>query len=160
MLSRRNSPGRQAGFTLIELMVTLVIAAILLSIAIPSYQQQIRKSRRTDARNAVLDLAAREERYLSTANVYSTLPSDLGYTGAWPIAVGSGYYNVTVGNVNPPNAAAVPPTVATFTVTATAVGTQLKDTACRTFSVDQFGQQSSTNSGGVVSVGAASTCWN
>jgi len=160
MLTRTNTHGRQAGFTLIELMVTLVIAAIVLSIAVPSYQQQIRKSRRTDARNAVLDLAAREERYLSTANVYSVTPSDLGYTGAWPITVGSGYYQVSVGNVNAPNPAAVPPTVATFTVTATAIGTQLNDTTCRTFSVDQTGQQSSTTSGGALSVGTASTCWN
>ena len=47
---------RVAGFTLVELMVTILIGAILLAIAVPTYQAQIRKSRRTEARNAVLDL--------------------------------------------------------------------------------------------------------
>ncbi|HHZ88190.1 MAG TPA: prepilin-type N-terminal cleavage/methylation domain-containing protein, partial [Chromatiaceae bacterium] len=37
------------GFTLIELMVTIVIVAILASIAIPSYTGQIQKSRRAEA---------------------------------------------------------------------------------------------------------------
>ncbi len=64
-------PRRAGGFTLIELMVTLVVASILLAIAVPSYQAQVRKSRRTEARNAVMDLAAREERYFSVNNDYS-----------------------------------------------------------------------------------------
>jgi type IV pilus assembly protein PilE len=54
--------GVTAGFTLIELMVTLAIAAILLSIVVPTYQAQVRKSRRTEAKTAILDFAAREER--------------------------------------------------------------------------------------------------
>ncbi len=54
------------GFTLIELMVTIMVAAILAAIAVPSYTSQIRKSRRTEARNAVLDAAAREERLFAS----------------------------------------------------------------------------------------------
>ena len=147
---------RMAGFTLVELMVTIVIGTILMSIAIPSYQAQIRKSRRTEARNALLDLAGREERYFSTANLYSSTPSDLGYTGfgaANPI--GSGYYYLTV----TPTAAqptAAPPVLAGYTITATATGTQLKDTACKTFTVNNLGQQTATDSSGA----AATTCWN
>jgi type IV pilus assembly protein PilE len=72
---------RSAGFTLIELMTVLVIGTILATIAIPAYRGQIQKSRRTEARTALLDLAAREERYLSTNNTYSSLPGDLGYAG-------------------------------------------------------------------------------
>jgi len=41
-----------AGFSLIELMVTVAIATILISIAIPAYNTQIRKSRRTEAKTA------------------------------------------------------------------------------------------------------------
>ena len=85
------------GMTLMELMIVVVIVSILASIAIPSYIQQVRKSRRVEAKTALLDLAGREERYFSTsvngAN-YSPLPSDLGYTGAWPIPVGNNYYQV------------------------------------------------------------------
>src|SRR5579859_5641138 len=113
-------PATEAGFTLIELMVTVLVATILLSIAIPAYQTQIRKARRTDARNALLDLAAREERYFSTANTYSQTASDLGYAAfgaATPI--GSGYYYLTVAatGANPANNQ-----LATYQPTATATG--------------------------------------
>src|ERR1700754_1359739 len=140
----------EAGFTLVELMVVIVIATVLLSIAIPGSQAQIRKSRRTEARMAVLDLASREERFLSTANSYSQTTTDLGYTGTFPITtIGNGYYSLTV--VAP--AGATPPT---FVVTATAIGQQLKDTACQTVTVNQLGTQAATDANGA----AATTCWN
>ena len=73
------------GFTLVELMVVVVIATILLSIAVPSYMSQVRQSRRTEAKTAVLDLASREERYFSTnGSIYSVTPADLGYVGPLP----------------------------------------------------------------------------
>ena len=40
-----------SGFTLVELMVTIMVVAILAAIAIPGYSSQVRKSRRTEARN-------------------------------------------------------------------------------------------------------------
>jgi prepilin-type N-terminal cleavage/methylation domain-containing protein len=42
----------QNGFTLIEVMIVVVIVAILAAIAIPSYQDSIRKTRRADAKEA------------------------------------------------------------------------------------------------------------
>ena len=64
------------GFTLIELMVVVAIATILFAIAIPSYVTYIRQSRRTEAKTAVLDLAGREERYLSTnPTAYTDVPA-------------------------------------------------------------------------------------
>src|SRR5438105_3906474 len=93
-------PRRAGGFTLIELLVTMVVAAILISIAVPSYQSQVRKSRRTEARNAVMDLAAREERYYSVNNTYTNLAVELGYgqdnAAITDRPIGSGYYTVTV----------------------------------------------------------------
>ena len=152
---------RVAGFTLIELMVTILIGAILLGIAVPSYQAQIRKSRRTEARNAVLDLAAREERYYSIYNLYSQLPSDLGYaaptatgtTWASVGAIGSGYYTLSV-SANAPTAGP-PPTPSTYTITATATGAQLKDTPCQKFQVTNTGQQTALDSSGATTT----TCW-
>jgi type IV pilus assembly protein PilE len=160
MTTRIHSKARpSAGFTLVELMVTIVIASILLSIAVPAYQSQIRKSRRVEARNAVLDLAAREERYLSIYNLYSQTPSELGYgastTWAAVGAIGSGYYTLSVTKTDPDTTVALP-TLPTYTITATATGTQLKDTACKTFTVDQLGQQTATDSSGT----ATTTCWN
>jgi type IV pilus assembly protein PilE len=63
---------RTAGFTLIELVIALVVVAILASIAFPSYQESIRKGRRTDAKVALTDLANRLERYYSDKNTYAT----------------------------------------------------------------------------------------
>lgn len=148
-----------SGFTLIELMIVLAIGAILAAIAIPMYQKQVQKSRRTDARTAVLDLAGREERYLSVSSSYTNVPSNLGYApvgggGAFPITIGSGYYQLTV-----TVPAVVAPNPPTYTVSAVAIaGSQLKDLQCQYFSVDNTGKQfsSATGAGGA---DTSATCW-
>jgi type IV pilus assembly protein PilE len=149
-MSMRFKPAGVAGFTLVELLVTMVVAATLISIAVPTYMAQIRKSRRTEARTAVLDLATREERYYSVNNSYAQSAFDLGYgtdTGQIQnLPVGAGYYQVTVTRF-----AAVPPAPASFTIVATAVGQQVKDTSCQTFKVDQTGAQTSL---------PVTNCWN
>jgi type IV pilus assembly protein PilE len=142
---------KQTGFTLIELMVTVAIVGILATIAATSYQTQIVKSRRTDARTALLDMAGREEKLFSTTNAYGTTPASLGYgTGTGTsVAVGSGYYNVTVNVPDPAQANAA----GTFSLVATPTGPQTSDTLCLTLSVNQLGQQSSTGSA------STATCW-
>lgn len=147
------SAGRTAGFTLTELMVTVAVAALLLVIAVPSYQRYAQKARRTEGRNALLDLAGREERWFSTNNAYTNVAANLGYSTFTP--VGSGYYNVTVA-VTAANPATVPPTQAGYLITATATGIQANDTACQTFTVDQTGTQGAANSGGG---DTTATCW-
>jgi type IV pilus assembly protein PilE len=136
-------------------MVTIVIISILASIAVPSYLTSIRKSRRTEARTALLDLAAREERYQATNSTYSNTALDLGY-GSFPALTESGYYKVNVAIAAPSATAA-----ATFTATATAVpGTgQDKDTNCYVFQLTQTGVQTSTTSGGTDTT-ATGSCWN
>jgi type IV pilus assembly protein PilE len=145
---------RVGGFTLVELMITVVILAIIVAIALPSYQAQSQKARRTDARNALLDIAGREERFLSVSNAYSQLPSDVGYGGAaWPQNVTpNSYYSVTVTVPAPGFPAGTP----SFLVTATPIGLQVTDTTCATFTVNQIGQQTAQNSGGV---DTSTTCW-
>ena len=59
------------GFTLIEVMIAVAIVGILVAVAFPAYNQSVRKSRRSDAKAALLDLAQREERYFSTTNQYT-----------------------------------------------------------------------------------------
>jgi type IV pilus assembly protein PilE len=140
---------RHSGFTLVELVVTMVIVAILASIAIPSYSTYILKSHRTEARTALLDLASLEERYMSANNTYTKTPSDLGYTGAAGTAfnVGSNYYKILVDKLDATAPTALLPagTPATYTMTATAINSQAKDTSCATFTLDSTGNQTATS---------------
>ena len=145
---------RHRGFTLIELMVVVVIATILLGIAVPSYMQQVRKSRRTDAKTALLDLAGREERFFSiNGSLYSAQASDMGYAG-WGAAnpVGSGYYAIQA-PVVAAGAGNAPPS---FTLTAVPIGTQVSDTTCASFTVDSTGRQRAFDTGGV---DQTAVCW-
>lgn len=143
-----------AGFSLIELMVVVAIAAILVSIAAAGYQSQVRKSRRTEARSALLDLAAREERWFSTNNAYTNVAANLGYATFTP--VGSGYYNVGIVVTAPSAPGVVPPTPAGYVITATSTGIQVGDTTCQTFTVDQTGTQVANSSAPAVTT---ATCW-
>ncbi len=138
---------RSRGFSLIELVVAVVIVSILAAIAIPSYQRYALQAHRTDAKSALLDMASLEERYFSTNNTYSQTPSDLGYALPVPFPVGlNGYYQITTLTV----VAATPPaagnngTPASYTITATAVGIQVNDTQCLTFTINSAGQQTAT----------------
>lgn len=146
---------RSAGFSLIELMVVVVITAILASIAVPAYNNSIHKSRRTEAKTAIMDLAAREERYFASQNIYTTDPGALAYgSGAsWPISVGS-YYSISSVASSP--ATATTPGGYVLQVTPTAGSPQLQDTSCQLFQVDQTGKQSSQDNGGNDS---STTCW-
>jgi type IV pilus assembly protein PilE len=145
---------RSAGFTLIELMVVVVIIAILASIAVPAYQSSVRKSRRTEAKSALADLAAREERFYATQNVYSSSPAALAYgSGAWPIPIGS-YYSISNVVANP--ATASTPGSYTLQISPSTGSPQLQDSSCQVFQQDQTGKQSSQDSGGNDS---STTCW-
>jgi type IV pilus assembly protein PilE len=148
--------GRPPGFTLIELMIVLVVAAILAAVAIPLYLNQVRESRRTDARSALLDLAGREERYFATNNAYTNDSTQLGYTTAgdtWPQTIGSGYYQIAQ-----PTVPAAGITAPSYSITATPVAgsPQAADTTCASFTVTSTGQESALNS---ASADESSTCW-
>lgn len=69
---------KQWGFSLIELMVTVAIIAILASVAYPSYQQYVIRSNRSEMQQFLLDIANREEEYLLNNRLYTSTLSDLG----------------------------------------------------------------------------------
>jgi type IV pilus assembly protein PilE len=155
---------RLRGFTLVELMIVVVIVAILMSIAVPAYTSSLRKTRRADAKTALLDLAGREERFLTTNPAgYSNTPTDLGIPGigaANPIGTGQ-YYYVSAICVTPANSASIcPPSTLpgpSFLITALPMAgtTQVGDTQCTGFMVDSGGGQ-------FVSAGStlpAAQCW-
>lgn len=136
-------PGLQRGFTLIELMVVVVMIAILVAVAFPSYQNSIMKSRRVIAKTALLDIAAREEKYFSVNNVYTanlTGSNSLGLASA-DLQDGNGQivYRLSLVADNTSN----PPT---FTATATPQGQQAKD-SCGAFTINNYGQQTPNKPG-------------
>lgn len=63
--------GKAAGFTLIELMIVVAVVAILAAIAYPSYQDQVRKSRRAQAKADLTELAQNLERRHTIQNSYA-----------------------------------------------------------------------------------------
>lgn len=123
---------RQVGVTLIELMVTVAIVAILAAIAYPSYRNQVMRSNRSVARTALLTYAQTLEKCFTQNSSYSNpvCPGIAADSSAFDS--GRAFYSIAF---NP----AVAPI--TFTLVATAQGPQASDTACPTLSIDQRGQR-------------------
>jgi len=72
---------RQHGITLIELMVVMVIVAVLGMVALPSYRQYSMRAQRTEAKTALLQLAANQERFYLQNNTYTNNLAALGFPG-------------------------------------------------------------------------------
>lgn len=68
----------QRGFTLIEVMIVVVVAAILASIAYPSYVSSVRKAQRTDAKADIARLQILQEKHRSNHTQYAINLTDLG----------------------------------------------------------------------------------
>lgn len=72
------------GFTLIELMVTVIILSIIVAIAYPSYTRYTTQTRRSDAQIELTQTANRLEKYFSVCSGYPTAASPAGLTNPWP----------------------------------------------------------------------------
>lgn len=83
------------GFSLIELMVVVAIIAIIASIAYPSYQEQMSKTRRSDAKAALMDAAAKMERHYTQFGRYSATLANSGIIATSPQA----YYQIAPGTI-------------------------------------------------------------
>ncbi|HTT13403.1 MAG TPA: type IV pilin protein [Burkholderiaceae bacterium] len=134
------------GFTLTELIVAMAVVGVLTGIAVASYAYQITKSRRADAKSALLDLAAREERYFAANNTYTNVAANLGY-GALPAAIPGGTSTTTYTL----NVTAV--TATSFSAQASRAQVQAND-GCGDYTVDDRGTQSNVNN-----TLATSSCW-
>ena len=84
------------GFTLVELMISLSMASVLAASALPSYQQQVHKSRRADAMEAMAHVVQQQERYRSQNHAYAEDLQALGLSDA----SAAGHYRLVLSAVS------------------------------------------------------------
>ncbi len=141
---------RQAGFSLMELMITVAIVAILATIATANYKSYSLRANRVEARQALLSIQAAQEKFFLQNNSYATTLAQIvapapGGLGVPLDASGNtpgGHYQMSV----------VAATQTTYTVQATAIAGQVKDdAACQTYQV---------NEQGVFTPPSGSICWH
>lgn len=125
----------QAGFSLIELMVVVGVIGILAAIALPSYNEHIRKTRRAAGGACATAAAQQMERYYTTELTYVGAPAGAVLDDICdPETLDS--YIIGTDNVGP----------RTYTVTATPTGNQSGD-SCGVLSITQAGVKSPATDG-------------
>ncbi|NMZ74989.1 type IV pilin protein [Pseudomonas nitroreducens] len=142
----------QRGFTLIEMMITVAIIAILAMIAYPSYQQYILRGNRTEAQSLLNDAAARQERYFAQNNAYTDDLSKLNMrnssgTGTTAsVQSDTGLYTLTLSTTASGSGG--------YLLTATPRrAPQTSDSQCTTLTLNALGTKGSSGSA------AATECW-
>lgn len=129
---------KNIGFTLIEVMIVVVVVGILASIALPSYSTYVKKSRRSDAQTALMQVQLAQEKWRANHTSYGS-GADLGY----PKNSSGEYYSVDI----------VSATDTAFTAQATSQGAQATDTDCPAANLQI------TQNGPDLSTAAKRTCW-
>lgn len=134
---------KTAGFSLIELMIAVAILAIIAAIAIPSYTSYVDRGKRAEARAALLDIAARQERFYSNNRQYTAKlggsADSLNLPGCTATNCSSenGYYTLSV---------ALPSGENNQDFDATATPSGWTDDQCRNLGIDETGVKTETGS--------------
>lgn len=137
--SVRKAKFRQKGFTLIEVLITVAIIGIIGGIAYPSYLDSLRKGFRTDATESLMRLAIAQEKFYIQNGTYTTEISAATGLNNGSTESSNNYYTLKAekgssGDIK-----------TSFKLTATAKGSQAKDTYCAVFNIDSKGQRTGTN---------------
>jgi type IV pilus assembly protein PilE len=148
MRPRTSRPASRPGFTLVELMIAMTVLAVLASIALPAFYEQVARARRSDLQAALLEDAAYLQHYYSAHDAFmDTPPPQLPAVRA-PRAGAASYLIVL----------SVPPAdPTTFMLTAQRSGTMSAD-PCGDFTYDSLGRRDLV--AGTFSSGrSALSCW-
>ena len=149
--SRGPSPHQQGGFTIIEILIVIVIVGILAALVLPAYEDSIRKAQRSDARSALSELSALQERFFAQNNRYtvSVAPTGTGL-GFGSTTSDDGNYKLTVSACSGGNISRC------YLMTAEATGAQSDDSDCAKYTLDSTGRKFAYDSGGADNT---DMCW-
>ena len=147
---------RHTGFTLLELMIVVAIIGILTAIAYPSYTEYVKKSRRSDAKAALLDLQLAQEKFRTTCTQYATAIGN-----AYVCDAGAGTYTLKGSTTSPDGyytlSILAGANGSSYTLRATRKATELQSTdKCGEFQINQSGEKSVINAASGYDV---SKCW-
>jgi type IV pilus assembly protein PilE len=112
------------GFTLIEMLAVLSMTGVLTTVALPSFEGQLQRARRSDVLVTMLQVQAAQERWRSNGVRYGSL-ADIGA----PAQSAAGHYRLQVVSADEDG----------YDVLATATGTQARDTGCRNMALRTSG---------------------
>lgn len=136
------------GFTLIELLVAVAVVSVLMTIALPSFFEQLARARRADVQAALLEDAGYMQHYYASHNAYTDTPAPQLPSARSP-RTGAASYTISV------SVPASDPT--SFVLTAVRSGAMSSD-PCGDFTYDNLGQRDLV--AGTFSAGRdALRCW-
>jgi type IV pilus assembly protein PilE len=116
-------------------MIVVAIIGILAAIVYPSYSEFVVRSDRGEAQRELVRLANLQEQLFVDRRSYTADMTDLGM-GADPYVTDSKKYSIDAVTAN---------NGATYILTATAKGSQIRDTDCDTLTINEAGQQGAAN---------------
>jgi type IV pilus assembly protein PilE len=132
---------KHRGFTLIELMVTVAIVAILAAIVYPSYQSYLVRNNRAAAQSALMDIAQRQQQYLLDKRAYACDLTSTGLNWTPPANVAQNY-NITISIA--PGTCLAPATPPVFSATAAPIAGS-RQAADGNLIIDQAGNKTPPN---------------